>query len=176
MDFIFEAFKALIMVGLPIGVFTFLLVWWALSGEHFKESSDPKALEAEIKAMSKDKESRKKIQNLVHREWVKFGGGFYGIVAFFTYIVIETKEIISMIIDFGGFISFLRQLGIDVIISVFIEAIMNFVAAMVWPLYWMRRIDSHYIWLWFLAAYAGFWLGKRYAQQFAGKNIWIAKK
>ena len=33
----------------------------------------------------------------LQKKWAKFGGGFYGIVAFFTYIVVEVIEIITTI-------------------------------------------------------------------------------
>ena len=62
MGFLIEIFWALLMVGVPIGVFTLALVWWALQGGHFKESSDVEALKREIKAMSqrRKKGSKKK--------------------------------------------------------------------------------------------------------------------
>ena len=60
--FLIEIFWALLMVGVPIGIFTLALVWWALQGGHFKESSDVEALKREIKAMSqrRKKGSKKK--------------------------------------------------------------------------------------------------------------------
>jgi hypothetical protein len=174
--FLIEIFWALLMVGVPIGVFTLALVWWALQGGHFKESSDVDALKREIKAMSKGskkgskkktraekKEESRKLHPL-QRKWAKFGGGFYGIVAFFTYIVVEVLEIISMIMNFGGFFDFLKQLNFDVIVEMFVQALMNFITAMVWPAYWINRIDTDQVWIWFVMAYAGYWVGLKLAQ------------
>ena len=176
MGFLIEFFWALLMVGVPIGVFTLALVWWALKGGHFKESSDVDALKREIKAMSQGskkgskkktraekKEESRKLHPL-QRKWAKFGGGFYGIVAFFTYIVVEVLEIISMISNFGGFFDFLKQLNFDVIVQMFVQALMNFVTAMAWPAYWINRIDTNQVWIWFLMAYAGYWAGLKLAQ------------
>jgi hypothetical protein len=175
--FLIEVFWALIMVGIPIGIFTLAIVWWALQKGHFQESLDTRALEREIKAMTKknkknkkDKEGKKENKenetklHPVQKKWAKFGGGFYGIVAFFTYIVVEVREIITMIINFGGFIAFLKQLGLDVIINMLVEALTNFITAMVWPFYWMQRIDTDQTWVWFVMAYAGYWLGLKLAQ------------
>jgi hypothetical protein len=166
--FLIEVFWAVLMVGAPISVFTLALVWWALQRGHFQETLDTRALEREMKAMSRNnkKKDRKsdKIRHPLEKKWAKFGGGFYGIVAFFTYIVIEVTEIITMIMNFGGLFDFLRQLDFDVIISIFLEALINFVAAMIWPLYWMKRIDTDQTWIWFLVAYAGYWLGLKLAQ------------
>lgn len=168
MGFLIEVFWALLMVGIPIGIFTLAIVWWSLQKGHFQESQDTRALEREIKAMSKNKKKDKKESNTklhpVQKKWAKFGGGFYGIVAFFTYIVVEVREIITMIINFGGFFAFLKQLDLDVIINMLVEALTNFISAMIWPLYWMRRIDTDQTWVWFVMAYVGYWLGLKLAQ------------
>ena len=159
------------MAGVPIAVFTLALVWWALQGGHFQESLDAKALEREMKAMGKKlkKDKKDKTENPVsqhplQKKWGKFGGGFYGIVAFFTYIVVEVLDITTTIMNFGGFIGFLKQLDIGVIISMFVEALTNFISAMVWPVYWMDRIETDQKWVWFVVAYGGYWLGLRIAQ------------
>ena len=162
------------MVGIPIAVFTLALVWWALQGGHLKESLDTVALRLELKAMSKrnkknkkNKKSRGESQSKQHplqKKWAMFGGGFYGIVAFFTYIVVEVREIISVIVNFGGFIDFLKQLDFRLIISMLIDALTNFITAMIWPMYWLDRIDTDQTWIWFVVAYAGYWAGLRAAQ------------
>jgi len=95
---------------------------------------------------------------------MKFGGGFYGIVAFFTYIVVEVIEISTMIANFGGFFDFLKQLNVGIIIDILVEALTNFITAMTWPLYWMKRIETDQTWIWFVIAYAGYWLGIKLAQ------------
>ena len=172
MGFVIEVFWALLMVGVPIGVFTLALVWWALQGRDFKESSDTDALRREIKALSQKrkkkskKDKKEEAVNLhpLQKKWAKFGGGFYGIVAFFTYIVVEVLEIITTITNFGGFIDFIKQLDIDIIIQMFVQALMNFITAMIWPVYWMKRIDTDQVWVWFVMAYAGYWVGLRLAQ------------
>ena len=163
-DFLTDLAKAAIMVAVPIGLFTYVMVRWALSGSHFKESSSTQGLQKEMKALSKNKKTEPKIENLVHRKWVQFGGGFYGIVAFFTYIVIEVTELVNMILEFGGLMDFIRNIDIGLLVGIFVEAIMNFVAAIIWPLYWMQKIDSQNVWVWFVAAYGGYTLGARLAQ------------
>ena len=176
MRFLIEVLWALLLVGAPITVFTLAIVWWALARGYFKESLDTRALQREIKAMSQNhkknskKNSKKNkaeggaVLHPVQKKWTKFGGGFYGIVAFFTYIIVEVTEIINMIMDFGGFIDFVKQLDLDVIINIFVDALMNFISAMVWPFYWMKRIDTDQVWIWFLVAYGGYWLGLKLAQ------------
>ena len=172
MGFLIEFFWALFMVGVPIGVFTLALVWWALRGGHFKEALDTDALEREIKMMgwSDKKRNKKGIEpatgtpHPLQKKWARFGGGFYGVVAFFTYIIVEVLDIVSVISDFGGFIDFLKQLNFNVIIDLIVQAVTNFVVAMAWPFYWLKRIDTDFVWIWFVMAYAGYWAGLRLAQ------------
>lgn len=168
MGFLIEVFWALLMAGVPIAVFTLALVWWSLHGGHFKETLDSKALEREMQALGK-KNKKGKTENPVsqhplQKKWAKFGGGFYGIVAFFTYIVVEVLDITSTIMNFGGFIDFLGQLNINVIIGMLVDALTNFITAMVWPVYWIDRIETHQKWIWFAVAYGGYWVGLRTAQ------------
>jgi len=166
--FLIEVFWALLMVGVPIGLFTLALVWWALQQGHFQETLDARALGREMKAMSRANKKRRKedqvSQHPLQKKWAKFGGGFYGIVAFFTYIIVEVIEITTMIINFGGFVDFLKNLDFALIINIFIEALTNFITAMVWPIFWMERIDTNQTWIWFVVAYGGYWLGLKQAQ------------
>lgn len=169
MDLLIEIFWALLMAGLPIGLFTFALVWWALRGGHFKESLDTSALISEMTAMvevhKKSKRGEKTGQHPVQKKWASFGGGFYGVVAFFTYIVIEVQDIAATIMGFGGIGDFLRQLDVGLIVDIFIEALMNFITAVTWPIYWISNIDAAYVWVWFPAAYLGYWQGLKLAQR-----------
>ena len=86
-------------------------------------------------------------------------------MAFFTYIVVEVIEIITMITKFGGFIDFIKQLDFNVIIHMFVRAFMNFITAIAWPVYWLKRIDTDYVWVWFLMAYAGYWAGLKLVEK-----------
>ena len=179
-----DIFWAVIMVGLPVAAFTTAIVWWGFQKGAFSELLDTRALGREISAMKKNNKAKKKLEkeapansrevHFVQKKWTKFGGGFYGIVGFFTYIVIEFLEIISMIRNFGGFFEFLKNYGLDVIINIIVSALSNFVAALVWPVYWMRRIDSGNVWIWFVVAYAGYWLGLKLAQTMVQRKA-IAK-
>ncbi len=169
MDLLGEIFRALLLAGLPIGLFTLALVWWALHNGHFQESSDSKALEREMEAMKKAGKKRASEnpvkQHPLQKKWAKFGGGFYGIVAFFTYIVVEVTDIATTMINFGGFTDFLKQLDIDLLVNVLIEALTNFITAMTWPVYWMSSIDTTNTWVWFVVAYGGYWQGLKLAQR-----------
>ena len=163
---IIEAIWAVVLVGLPITLFTLAIAWWGMRNGHFPEISNSKELGLEMKKMAKKKvKGEKDDRSLIQKKWAKFGGGFYGVVAFFTYIVIELTEITNMILNIGGLWAFLKHLDVGVIIQIFIEAFINFITAMVWPVYWMDRIDTNQVWMFFVAAYAGYVLGLRLAHE-----------
>ena len=49
------------------------------------------------------------------------------------------------------------------LIGLLVEALRNFILAIAWPAYWLSSIHTGHAWLWFLAAYAGYWAGARLA-------------
>ncbi|MGD9265468.1 MAG: hypothetical protein PVJ71_06800, partial [Lysobacterales bacterium] len=53
MDFIGEVLRAVLMAAVPIGAFTYALVWWALKNGHFGEAPDTDKLKGEMAAMAK---------------------------------------------------------------------------------------------------------------------------
>lgn len=162
---VIELIWAIVVVGLPIGLFTLAIVWWGLRNGHFKEISNSRELVRELKSMSKGKiKPADDKRDFIQKKWAKFGGGFYGVVAFFTYLVVEITEIADMIMNIGGVWEFIKQFDVGVIIKVFVDALINFVTAMVWPVYWMKRIDTNQVWIYFLVAYGGYVLGLKLAQ------------
>ena len=155
---VIAAFKA----GIPVGLASYGLIWWALKKDYLKSIVSVKELEQELKRQSKDKQSRKK-SDPVHNKWLAFGGGFYGVVGFMTYIVVELGEIRDFFVQFEGVGAFISGISIDMFIGLFIDALMNFVVAIAWPAYWIADIEGGHIWIWFLVAYGGYWAGTRLA-------------
>ncbi len=157
-----EIFIALFKAGLPVGVAAYLLVWWALRNGYLGASESVKELEKEVKRLAKDKESPRE-GDPVHRKWLSMGGGFYGVVAMLTYIVVEVGEILDFITGFDGIGAFIDSISVGMLIGLFIEAVKNSIIAIAWPAYWLTDIQSNHIWAWFVAAYAGYWLGSSLA-------------
>lgn len=155
---LYEFVEALIKAGLPVALLSFVLMYWSLHRGHLTETGSMKALQEELKQLSKNKEKRKKDGDPIHNKWMKFGGGFYGVIAMLTLLVIEWADIKQF--GFDGFREIMSDFGLGTLISLaidlVIESFKNFIAAMLWPLYWMDEIDSDRIWLWFIAAYAGY--------------------
>ena len=170
-----EIFIAILKAGLPVALATYGLIWWALKNEYLGSTGQLKDFEKEIKRLSKDKSRRKKDRaagqkaDPVHNKWLAFGGGFYGVVGLLTYVVVELGEIRDFFAQFDGLGGLVDQISPQLFIGFFIDALQNFIVAIAWPVYWMSDIDSDHIWVWFVVAYGGYWLGARQALQRAQK-------
>ncbi len=151
---LYEFVEALIRAGLPVALLSFVLVYWSLHRGHLTETSSMKALKQELKQLRKNKKERAKTGDPLHNKWMKFGGGFYGVIAILTLIVIEWSDVKQL--SLNGLQAIIDDIGIGLVIDLVIESFKNFITAMIWPLYWMDEIDTNRIWLWFIAAYAGY--------------------
>ena len=73
------------------------MVWWALKNGHFGEALDADKLKGEIAAMAKahkkSKRAERRSRHPLQRKWASFGGGFYGLVALYTWILIEWDDV-----------------------------------------------------------------------------------
>ena len=160
-------FQAIFQAGLPVAVTSYLLVWWALRHGYLEEVRNMKEVEKGFKQYSKKKKdsenNNERRLNPVHNKWLTFGGGFYGVVALLTYAVVELGEIRDFVARYDGLVGLISQLSFGLIIEFIIDAVMNFVVAIAWPVYWLGDIAGQYIWLWFLVAYGGYWAGIRTA-------------
>lgn len=181
-------FLASIKVGVPVAVASYLLVWWAMKKQYFGQVDNLKMLESKVKGLRSAKSQNKKNKskksensnsedaeqapemNPFHNKWLSFGGGFYGVVGLLTYAVVELGEIRDFFSNFDGLISLITDITPDLFIGFIINSIMNFVAAIAWPWYWMDKIHTDHIWIWFIVAYIGYWAGSRYALHQAEQN------
>ena len=161
-------FQALLKAALPVAALTFLLFYWSFKTGRLTGAGGKKGLEAELKALQAGEKKGEKTKNPVHNKWMEFGGGFYGVIALFTFIIIEALEVWDFAANFAGVSQTLQSLGIELVIGFFVESIMNFIAAIAWPAYWIAEIDTGHIWLWFLLAYGGYWAGMKLARSTTG--------
>lgn len=175
MDGLTQLLRGVWLVGLPVAALTFGLVWWALRGGMVGERNNMKSLQAEIDALAKRQKGKtvddagqavKPVKlNPVHAKWFKFGGGFYGVTALYTWLLIEWSDVLDFL---GGLGDLFFRLDVSVLINFFVESLMNFIAAIAWPLYWMETFGSARIWVVFLVAWAGYSAGVFLAQRVTG--------
>lgn len=179
-----ELIRALFYAGVPIAATSYLLAWWAVRQGYLGDVSGMQDYEKGIKRLKKLRSQQGKQKNgkkpavesgpecadsaarpitPVHSKWLAFGGGFYGVVALLTYVVVEAAELYDFFSRFESLSAFLSQLGLGTLITLLLDALINFIIAIAWPVYWLSQIHSQYIWLWLLSAYGAYWLGARLA-------------
>lgn len=160
-----ELFEAIVKAGLPVGVLSYAMLHWAFHSGYLYADDDIKGLKSQMKTLRKEsKRQRIKTKNPLHNQWMRFGGGFYGMVALATFIIIEGQDLIKFFTQFDTFAGFWDALGFGLLVDMFVQGIKNFFAGLLWPLYWLNNLDSGRLWVWFIAAYAGYGIGMRLAQ------------
>ena len=163
-----EFISALFKAGLPMGLASFALTWWALKKDYLGQVKTFSDFESGVERLSKAENTTK--TNPVHKKWMTFGGGFYGLAGLLTYAVVEWGEIRQFFEQFSGVGDFMSRFGPGMLVDLFIDALMNSIIAFAWPIYWLSDISGEYVWVWFLAAYAGYWAGVRFALMRYDKN------
>lgn len=166
---VWEIIEALFTVALPVGIMSYLLVTWSIKTGRLTGQGDRKSQRAELKAMRKAQKAKKtKTKNPMHNKWLKFGGGFYGAVGLYTFLIIEIKEIVDFITGYEGVEATMATLGnsslISTVVSFFVNSFMNFILAIAWPGFWGSKIHGNSILLWLGIAYGGYWLGMNIAR------------
>lgn len=172
MEIILELLRALAFAAVPVGLATFGMVYLALNKGYILPGDEgAKGIGAELKKMSrKDRKKLDKKKDFLHHNWLKFGGGFYGIVALVTYALVELEEIIDFFRNFESFSHFIDTIGIGLVINFFINSILNFVTAITWPIHWVSEIDTDQKILWLIIAYLGYLAGARLAHLFVARS------
>ena len=78
---------------------------------------------------------------------MKFGGGFYGVTAFITWIYIELGEAVSFILNFSGFAELFKDGIGSFLIDLMVNQFQNFITAMIWFTYWADGERSILVWV-----------------------------
>ena len=124
----------------------------------------PGTLQKEIRQVSKKRNKTAGSGNFIHKKWLKLGGGFYGLIGLLTYAVVEGREIVGFLRQFHGFAGFVETIDFGLIFGLLLNSLTNFITAITWPMFWSSEMQGGQIWLWILAAYAGYAAGTQLAQ------------
>lgn len=183
-----EILKATLIAALPVFILTYLLVSRAIVSGKLSDFSDNKSLEKAMKSMNSDHKKNKKnnksklgIGETATNKWLFFGGGFYGLMAFGTYLFIEVGEIGAFLLSLIDFTwaQFWSRLSFDLFVSFLVNSIMNLVDAFVWFRYWKQEISMHNGWVWLIAAYVAYVLAAHSAKRFPMRlsiTHWLKEK
>jgi hypothetical protein len=167
MELIFEAFEALIIVGIPVFSFSFLMVYFSYKKGYLStEVSIKNAFKNDDKSSSKLSKANKKNLQFFHSKWVTFGGGFYGLIAVLTFIIIELLQIINFWLSVTSLKDVTDLFSISSFVSMIVDSFINMITAAIWFTYWPNKLPSSLFIMWVLIAYIGYRIGAKHAYRF----------
>ncbi|MEM7019034.1 MAG: hypothetical protein AAF512_17040 [Pseudomonadota bacterium] len=143
-----ETTIAFMMAGLPLIIISFFM--WYFAKQPLKQKDEDGKL--------KDPEGH--AGTILHSKWTEFGGGFYGLMALITFIVIEGKQIYTFLAAATGADYFLEKINLFTPILIIIDSIKNAIIAFLWFTYWPDQIVMVNGWVWLIVAYVGYQLGR----------------
>jgi len=169
-----DIIKSIFYAGLPVGVFSFLMVYYAYFKRYISPSvSIRKAFKEKNNPDQKLSKQNKKELLFLHSKWITFGGGFYGLVALLTFIYIELEQMILFVLNATGLHSYLDLFSISAIITMFIESILNMIKAALWFSYWPDVFNMSNRFMWIVVAYLGYRIGAKLAQRYALQKVFV---
>jgi len=161
-----HAYFYLILAFLATAAASYLMFYLMLKQQHEQmrhamEQKDKKAIKAARQDLKKQPWSWHQI---LMGKWMEFGGGFYGVIAVLTYVVVESREVYDFLTSEETIMSTIAALGVGDVVQFFINSLMNFITAITWPVYWMSKTTYFSTWIWFLVVYAGYVSGQYLAK------------
>jgi hypothetical protein len=163
---LFDLLEAMVKLGIPLFLFSWLLFTKLYDGGEINRDGNNQQFKQQLKAFNKSskkkaKRSERTPVDRVMGHWVSFGGGFYGLAALWTFVVIEIKDIFSFVFYFPGLDVLFEDGLVRLAVSILVNQITNAISAVVWFSYW----PAQSILIWVLVAYFGYWLGMDLAKK-----------
>jgi hypothetical protein len=160
-----ESLEAIFKLGVPMLVLSGLVYAWLYREGKIEIQDNKKTRDASLKILKKNRKSEKKEhQNFFLDKWLWMGGGFYGLAALWTLMVVEVLDFVRLIINFSDFIALLNQGPGAVISSIITNQIANLLSAFLWFGYWADGLSL----VWIAIAYIGYLLGIQVARRSQG--------
>lgn len=128
--------EAAIKLGIPMSVLGWLMFNWLYGAGQLSREAGHKAIRERLDELRKQRKTNKsKNGNYLYKQWLFFGGGFYGLAVLWTLLVIEAVELIGFIMNFD--LAALLANGVFALfINVVIAQLGNVVTALFWFGYW----------------------------------------
>jgi hypothetical protein len=155
--------EALVKLGLPMTVLSWLIFHWLFSEGKLGRDIRHKALKSQLKSQKKQlKKTDNKKARFVYSRWGWFGGGFYGLAGLFTFLVIEISDLLTFL-SAGNYLAGIDTDILNFIINFLINQLTNSIQALLWFSYWPGPGESMLVWI--AAGYLGYWSGIEMARR-----------
>lgn len=156
---IFDVLESLFVLGMPVFFLTWYLFRRLYQRGDLKVGTDYKTIKSDLKSIKKQ---GKKSSDMLHKRWMKFGGGFYGLTAVVTLILVEVADIWNFLFDFPGFAALFEDGLIGFVVGLLVNQLQNFITALLWFAHWG---EGRNMLVWVLVPYGCYLLALRTAEQ-----------
>jgi hypothetical protein len=157
--------RVMIELGLPVAALSWLLFYRLYSRGELARDADHKAIRSSLKQVKKTtRESGSRAEHPLHAKWMRFGGGFYGIAALWTLIVIEVGGVLGTISHPSSIEQMFRGGPVDFIVHQLVNQVTTFVQAIMWITWWPEE-HGRFGWMAIVIAYAGYLAGLNLARR-----------
>ena len=156
-------FIAAFKLGIPVAGMSWLMFNWLYGAGQLSRNAGHKAIREQLDFIKKcHKNNKAKSGNYLYRQWMMFGGGFYGLAILWTLLSIEVLELFSFLLNFN-----LQELLADgliaLVVNFFVAQFGNIVSAVVWFAYCPEGDQPMLPWI--LVAYVGYLIGVHPARE-----------
>ena len=159
-----EVLEAVFKLGLPVFILTWLLIHRLYRAGKITEGADHKAVKSTLKQLKKgwNKEDRAR-SDFVQNKWMRFGGGFYGVTALATFIIVEVTDALSFLWNFPGIDELLESGVVSFVIGILTNQLETFITSLIWFGYWAS--DDQTLLIWVITPYLGYLAGLKLASK-----------
>jgi len=163
-----DVLQAVLFVGIPVGVFSFLMIYFSYQKGYLSPEIAIKDAFKKHNNTSQSSLSRKNKKDLLflHSKWVTFGGGFYGLIALLTFIIIELTQLFNFLFSITSWQDIIVLFTLDSLIAMIVDSITNMVKAAIWFTYWPNKFNTENYIVWILIAYIGYRFAAKYALRY----------
>ena len=145
----------IVQLGLPM----IALTWWVVARLYrtgvLSDAQATKEVEQSLTEWRKSSDRRGR--SLLQSKWLQFGGGFYGVAALWTLIVIEARQLAGLLSDDFVWSEVFDDGVVRMVIEVLVNQLQAFIAACVWFRHWAG--DGSLVPVAFGVAYGSYVLG-----------------
>ena len=155
--------RATVELGLPVAALSWLLFSRLYIRGELARDADRKAIRSSLKQIRQaSKKSKIPADSILHTKWMKFGGGFYGVAALWTIIVIEASGIASTIAHPSSLEKMFHGGLIEFVVNLVVNQFTAFVQALVWFTWWPGKEHGPLVWI--AVAYVAYLAGLNLAR------------
>ena len=162
-----ELLSAVLELGLPVAALSWLLFYRLYVRGELARDADRKAIRTTLTAIRKaEKQANEPADSVLHAKWMKFGGGFYGVAALWTLLVIEASGLAGVIAHPSNLEAMFARGLARFIVDWVTGQVGTLVQAALWFSWWPGKGGSPVVWV--IVAYAAYIAGLRLARHETG--------